>query len=263
MFTLKPLTSISAGNTLLPTGEERFVRGHILFFSAFVFCASLVTSPAAAEDPKPTPSNTISVKLENEVKPQTFSRPLKFFIEKVIDRSANPQPMLVYKPRGGVFLDRLPTEIVQQALQETLQKSGLLADTRESADYLLTVYLFHFGLDAGSGLEFFGKVDLNVVVKELAGGKSQEVTALGTSIQGAAVRKKNILKNIEANIEEALESALRNFLRGTKLRDAVASPSATPPASPPASAVPLPRDRELAQPHFRIHSASQRRSNHA
>jgi hypothetical protein len=188
---------------------------------------------AVAEEPKPRPDNTISIKLENEIKTQTFVRPLKFFIDKVIDRSTNPQPLLVTKERGGVFLDRQPTEIVQQAFQETLQKSGLLATNRESADYLLTIYLFQFGLASSGFVEYFGKVDLNVVVKDVATGKSQEITAMGTSIQGAAFRKKNILKNIEANISEALEAALRNFLRGTKLRDAVASPPDTkPPASP-------------------------------
>ena len=191
----------------------------------------LLVLSVAAEEPTPSAQNTISVKLENPVKPQTFPRPIKFFVENVFDRSGNPQPLLVYKPRGGVFLDRQPTEIVRQAVTETLRSSDLLAPDRESADYLLTVYLFHFGLATGSGLEFFGKVDLNVVVKEVASGKSQEVTALGTSIQGGAVRKKNILKNVEANINEALESALRNFLRGTKLRDAVAAPSATRPAA--------------------------------
>jgi len=191
----------------------------------------LLTLVAAADEPKPTLENTITIKLTNEVKPQTFPRPIKFFIENVIDRSGNAQPMLVLKERGGVFLDRQPTEIVRQALQETLQKSDLLAADRASADYLLTVYLFHFGLASGSGMEFFGKVDLNIVLKPAAGGKSQEITALGTSIQNAALRKKNIVKNIEANISEALESALRNFLRGTKLRDAVASPEEKPTTS--------------------------------
>ena len=198
-----------------------------------VLGALLVPLTAAAEEPKPTESNTISVKLENDVKPQTFPRPLKFFIENVVDRSANPQPLLVYKPRGGVFLDRQPTEIVRQALQETLQKYELLAAERASADYLLDIYLFHFGLDSSTGMEYFGKVDLNVVVKETASGKSQTVTAIGTSIQGIAFRKKSILKNVEANINEALESAVRNFLRGTKLRDAVASPGAKPPTPTP------------------------------
>ena len=192
-----------------------------------------LTLTAVGEEPKPTAANTISVKLINEVKPQTFSRPIKFFVENVIDRTGNPQPMLVLKERGGVFLDRQPTEIVRQALQETLQKSGLLAADRGSADYQLTVYLFHFGLASGSGLglEYFGKVDLNVVLKPAPGGKSQEITALGTSIQDAAVRKKNILRNVEANISEALEAALRNFLRGTKLRDAVSVPEAKPSTS--------------------------------
>ena len=190
----------------------------------------LVTTLALAEEPKPTPNNTISIKLENEIKPQTFPRPVKFFIEKVVDRSANPQPMLVLKERGGVFLDKQPTEIVQQALQETLQKSELLAADRGSADYLLTVYLFHFGLGSGLSFEYYGKVDLNVVVKDVASGKSQEVTALGTSVQGSALRKKNILKNTQANITEALETALRSFLRGTKLRDVVAPQDAKPSA---------------------------------
>ena len=199
---------------------------------------SLLVLSVAAEEPTPNAQNTISVKLKNPVKPQTFPRPIKFFIENVIDRSANPQPLLVYKPRGGVFLDRQPAEVVLQALTETLRNSDLLATDRESADYSLTVYLFHFGLATGSGAEFFGKVDLNVVLKEVASGKSQEITALGTSIQGVAFRKKTILKNVEANIDEALESALRTFLRGTKLRDAVATPSATPPDSAPTSPAP-------------------------
>src|SRR5438270_10578235 len=150
-----------------------------------------LTLSSAAEEPKPTAENTISVKLQNYIRPQTFPRPLKFFVEKVIDRSGNPQPLLVFKPRGGVFLDRQPTEIVSQALQESLQKSDLLATDRASADYLLTVYLFHFGLDEGSGLEYYGKVDLNVVLKAAASGKSQTVTAMGTSIQGIAIRKKS------------------------------------------------------------------------
>ena len=191
----------------------------------FVSFASL----AKAAEPTPTPENTISIKLENEVKPQTFPRAIKFFVEKVIDRSSNPQPLLVTKERGGVFLDRQPTEIVRAALQETLQKSDLLAADPATADYVLNVYVFHFGLASGSGKEIFGKVDLNVVVKGKDGGKSQQIPALGTSIQGGAVLKKNIMKNVQANIEEALEAALRNFLRGSKLRDAVTSPDGNPP----------------------------------
>lgn len=198
------------------------MRIHVFCCGIWLLELLLLTGGAVADEPKPTADNTISIKLANEVKPQTFPRPIKFFIGDVIDRSGNPQPMLVLKERGGVFLDRQPTEIVRQALQETLQKADLLAADRGSADYLLTVYLFHFGLASGSGLDYFGKVDLNIVLKPASGGRSQEITALGTSIQGAAVRKKNILKNVAANISEALEAALRNFLRGTKLRDAVA-----------------------------------------
>jgi len=201
---------------------------------AVLFCPLLLALSAVADEPKPTPENTISIKLENEIKPQTFPRAIKFFVDRVVDRSANPQPMRVLKERGGVFLDKQPTEIVQQALQETLHKSNLLSADAASADYVLTVYVFHFGLGSGLGNEYYGKVDLNIVVKDGRGGASQQVTAMGTSIQGSAVRKKNILKNIQADIEEALESSLRNFLRGTKLRDAVAPASDKPAEAPQA-----------------------------
>lgn len=203
-----------------------------LLYFAFLFFPLLSTLSALAEEPKPTPENTISIKLGSEIKPQTFPRPMKFFVDKVIDRSANPQPMRLIKERGGIFLDKQPTEIVQQAFQETLQKSNLLAADAASADYVFTVYVFHFGLGSGMGNEYYGKVDLNIVVKDTKAGASQQVTALGTSVQGSAVRKKNMMKNMEANVEEALESALRNFLRGTKLRDAV-TPAAEKPADAP------------------------------
>src|SRR6266436_3167168 len=75
-------------------------------------CALLAVQ-ARAEDPKPTPENTITVQLAEPVKPQTFSRPLKFFLVDVIDRSGNAQPMMVFKPRGGIFLDRTPVEITK------------------------------------------------------------------------------------------------------------------------------------------------------
>ena len=217
---------------LLATQEGGPVRAPNFVHCAAAICLLLVTLPVFSEEPKPTPDNTISVKLANEVQPQTFPRSIKFYLESVIDRSGNPQPLLLYKPRGGVFLDRLPTEIVREALEYTLRKSELLADDRTSANYLLTVYLFHFGLDRGTGMEYFGKVELNVVVKDATTGKSETVTAVGTSIQGIAVRKKNILKNVEANIEEALETSLRNFLRGTKLKEVVTAPGAAPSSAP-------------------------------
>jgi hypothetical protein len=231
---------------LLATQEGGPVRAPNFVHCVAEICLLLAAYPVLSEEPKPTPENTISVKLANEIKPQTFSRPIKFYLENVIDRSGNPQPLLMYKPRGGVFLDRQPTEIVRRALQESLQKSNLLVDDRASADYLLTVYLFHFGLDSGTGMEYFGKVELNVVIKDAVTAKSQTVTAVGTSIQGIAFRKKSILKNVEANIDEALETALRNFLRGTKLREAVASPE---PASVPAPGTP---DSNKSSPQGRI-----------
>ncbi len=185
-------------------------------------------SPVAADEPKQSADNTIALQLGEPVKPQTFSRPVKFYINEAIDRSGNPQPLLVFHLRGGVFLDREPTQIVRQALEDSLKGAAMLAPDRASADYLLTVYLFHFGLASSSGMDYFGKVDLNVVVKNPQTGKSQTVTALGTSVEKIALRKKNIQKNVKANLEEALQDAVRNFLRGTKLREAIETPGAAP-----------------------------------
>ena len=81
------------------------VRARYGFCPAYI-SLFLIATLALSEEPKPTPNNTISIKLENEIKPQTFPRPIRFFIDKVVDRSANPQPMLVLKERGGVFLAR-------------------------------------------------------------------------------------------------------------------------------------------------------------
>lgn len=198
-----------------------------------LICATVMLR--AADDPKPKPENTISIEVQS-VKPQTFARPIKFFVDKVIDRSGDPQPMLMFKPRGGVFIDREPVAIVREAFEKSLKESDLLAADKASANCVLDVYVFHFGLGDGSGMEFFGKVDLNVIVKDPASGKSQTVTAMGTSIQKTAVRKKNILKNIEENVEGALQDALRNFLRGAKLRDAIAAlPAPAEPAAKPAT----------------------------
>lgn len=215
--------------------SEASLRRHFRRWPLAIGCAAVVAClfgvharlDAASDEPKQTPQNTITIQRREPVKPQTFPRPIRFYIDKVIDRSGNPQPMLVYKPRGGVFLDREPGQILREAVEKSLKPAGLLAPDRDSADYLLSVYLFHFGLASGSGLEFFGKVDLNIVIKDPKADKSQQVTALGTSIKGAAILKKNIQKNIQENIEDALQDALRNFLRGTKLRDAIAALSSS------------------------------------
>lgn len=191
---------------------------------------------AAADEPKPTPENTIHIQLAAPVPPQKFAKPPKFFISEVIDRSGNPQPMLVLKDRGGVFLDRQPTQITKETLEESLKAADLVAADAASADLVLQIYVFHFGLAHGSGLDFFGKVEFSVMVKNLKTEESQRIQAAGTSIANGAVRKKNLQKNVQANIEGALEDAVRNLLRGTQLREAVAAllkNSAGPPAAPP------------------------------
>jgi hypothetical protein len=101
-------------------------------------------------------------------------------------------------------------------------------------------YLFNFGLSDSSGLDFFGKVEFAVTLKNPKTAKSQQITASGTSIAGGAVRKKNIQKNVQEDIERAFADALRNLLRGVKLRDAVAALDAPgdAPAQPAAQTPP-------------------------
>jgi hypothetical protein len=213
------------------TSSVQFNVGLLLAMFLLLFHAS-----AAGQDPKPKPENTISVRLGDPVPAQKFANPPKFWISDVIDRSGNPQPMLVLKQRGGIFLDRQPTVIVRETLEESLKAANLLATDADSADLVLKVYLFQFGLAQGSQLDFFGKVEFTVMVKNLKSGESLEVKAAGTSIAKTATLKKNIQKNVQDDVEESLRDAVRNFLRGQQLKDAVGAlrksmdiaPAATP-----------------------------------
>jgi hypothetical protein len=197
----------------------------------------LATGRVAADEPKPKPENTITIQLGDPVPVQKFEHPPKFWISDVTDRSGNPQPMLVLKERGGIFLDKQPTAILKASLEQSLKAVNLLAADQASADLVVRVYLFHFGLASGSAMDFFGKVEFSGMVKNPKTGESQEVKATGTSIANGAVRKKNIQKNLQENIEAALRDATRNFVRGTQLKDAVAQLykpgdlSAPPPAA--------------------------------
>lgn len=217
-----------------------------IIFSFGLLILSLIAqayAEARGDDPKPTPDNTIHVDLTELVKPQTFARPLRFFLTDVTDRSGNAQPMLVFKPRKGIFLDRTPAEITREALSNCLKSSNMLAPDRESADFLLAVYLFKFGLSDSSGMDFFGKVEFAVVVKNAKTGKSQQVTAGGTSIAGAAIRKKTIQNHVLEDINNAFGDAVRNFLRGEKLRDAIAALDVPPDAKGPAGSTPPASDK--------------------
>ena len=207
------------------------VRRIIFSFGLSILLVIATTYAATpGDDPKPTPDNTIHVDLAELVKPQAFARPLRFFLTDVTDRSGNAQPMLVFKPRKGIFLDRTPAEITREALSNCLKSANMLATDRESADFLLTAYLFKFGLSDSSGMDFFGKVEFAVVVKNAKTGKSQQVTASGTSIAGAAIRKKTIQNHVLEDINNAFSDAVRNFLRGEKLRDAIAALDVPPDA---------------------------------
>jgi len=191
---------------------------------------------AAGDDPKPTPENTISVQLSAPVSVQKFATPPKIWISDVTDRSGNPQPMLLLKERKGIFLDRLPTVILREGIELSLKAAGLQAGGANSADLVMRVYLFKFGLAEGSVLDYFCKVEFTAIVKNEKTGETQEVKAAGTSIAKSAVRKKNIEKNVQENIEEALNDAIRNFLRGQQLKEAVAGlmkGADMTPAAPP------------------------------
>src|SRR5258708_19825645 len=142
---------------------------------------ALVAVKARAEEPKPTPENTIHVQLSEPVKPQTFPRPLKFFLVDVIDRSGSAQPMMVFKPRGGIFLDHTPSDITRAGLETCLKSANMLAADRDSADLLLTVYLFNFDLSATSRMDFFGKVEFAVTLKNPKTANTQQLTAAVTS----------------------------------------------------------------------------------
>ncbi len=216
--------------------EARMGSHPVAYLRAGVLLACVLASPnVRADEPKPTPENTIHVQLAAPVPPQKFAKPPKFYIGDVIDRSGNPQPMLVLKDRGGVFLDRQPTQIAREAIEQSLKAADLLAADAASANLVLQVYVFHFGLAQGSGLDFFGKVEFSVMVKNPKTEESQQIQAKGTSIAKAAVRKKNIQKNVQADIEGALEDAVRNLVRGTQLREAVASMLKDNPSAPSAA----------------------------
>ena len=198
-------------------------RFSILAVGLYLFLSLEQVSSRAADEPKQTPENTISVHLAAPVKPQTFPRPIKFYVVNVIDRTGDPRPMLLSERRGGIFLDRDRTAIVREALEDSLRGAGLLAPDEASANFLLTVYLFQFGPASDLRFAIISKMEMNVVVKSRSTGKSQGVPAMGTSMERGAARKKNLLKRIQVSLEEALEGALRNFLRSVKLREAIES----------------------------------------
>ena len=214
---------------------KMFSQRCALVSAGILLGCALTPGAGRADEPKPTPENTIHIQLAAPVPPQKFVKAPKFFISEVIDRSGNPQPMLVLRERGGVFLDRQPTEIAREAIEQSLKSAGLLAADAASADLVLQVYVFHFGLAQGSGLDFFGKVEFSVMVKNVKTEESQQIQAAGTSIANAAMRKKNIQKNVQANIEGALEDAVKNLVRGTQLKEAVASLMKDSPSAPPAA----------------------------
>jgi uncharacterized lipoprotein YajG len=201
-----------------------------------VMAVFICNARTLADEPKPKPENTISIQLAETVPAQKFANPPKIWVTEMTDRSGKAQPMLVMKERGGIFLDRQPTVILKEALEQSLRAAGLLATDANSADLLVRVYLFQFGLAEGSQLDFFGKVEFAAVVKNPKTGETQEVRAAGTSIAKGAVHKKNLQKNVQEDVEEALKDAIRNFLRGQQLKDAVTalqkSTDATPEAKP-------------------------------
>jgi hypothetical protein len=190
----------------------------ILLVAGLTHCAEV-----RADEPKPKPENTISIQLTEPVPTQKFANPPQIWIADVTDRSGKPQPMLVMKERGGIFLDRQPTAILKDALEQSLKAANMLATDANAADLLVRVYVFQFGLAEGSQLDFFGKVEFAATLKNPKTGETQELRAAGTSIAGGAFHKKNLQKNVQDDIAAALKDVIRNFLRGQQLKDAVAA----------------------------------------
>ena len=218
--------------TALRFGVIRGLRHRAnLWIGLALFAAAIsVSAPRLrANDAKPSPDNTIHIALGTPVTPQKFSMPVKFFVGDVIDRAGNAQPMLVTQGRGGIFVDRLPVDIVREALESSLKSVDMLSPDPETADSVLNVYIFHFGLAPSMG-DFFGKIELAIAVKNPKSGKSQQISATGTSISHIAARKKNEMKNLEADFNSALNDAVRNLLRGQALHDAVMSVAARAPS---------------------------------
>ncbi len=211
-------------------------RAKSLLLAAIVLAGSGLL--LRADDPKANPDNTIHVELSPPVTPQSFVRAVHFFVTDVVDRSGNPQPMLLMKSRGGLFVDRQPTEIVRISIMVSLRAANLLAANESEADVVLQPYLFHFGLENGSNMDYFGKVEFAVTVTDAKTGDSKQVSANGTSIAGRGFRKKTIAKNMKEDMDAALEDAVTNLLRGSQLRDAVNSfGAAAEPAAPAAAAI--------------------------
>src|SRR5258706_10424963 len=163
------------GVTEAKVGSHRVV----LVQARILLACALTPFSVRADEPKPTPENTIHVQLAAPVAPQKFAKPPKFFISEVIDRSGNPQPMLVLKDRGGMFLDRLPTQITREAIEESLKAADLLAAGADPADLGVPIYVFHFCLAQGSGLHFFRKVEFFGGVKNPQKKESQEKQTVG------------------------------------------------------------------------------------
>jgi len=202
--------------------------------------------PLAAKEPKQTPKNTISIQLAAPVKPQTFSRPVTFYVVDVIDRTGDPDPMLVYRTSvrllwrefgQAVFLDREPKSIVRQALEDSLRAAGMLARDEASAEYLLAVYLFRFDV-ASSAAGLYSRVELNVAMKNPKTGNSEQVSGLGAAVEGREPSPFAEPRYVRAVLTDALEAALRNFLRSTKLPQALETLSVPAPTGPAACAPP-------------------------
>lgn len=73
--------------------EAKMVSHRSALVSAGMFLVCLVSLRAGrADEPKPTPENSIHIQLAAPVPPQKFAKAPKFFISEVIDRSGNPSP---------------------------------------------------------------------------------------------------------------------------------------------------------------------------
>jgi hypothetical protein len=75
-------------SALLSPAEAIMRSAQVRVVAIMALLMAAGTVGVQADEPTPKPENTVSISVE-PVKPQTFPRPVKFFLDKVVDRSGN------------------------------------------------------------------------------------------------------------------------------------------------------------------------------
>ena len=119
---------------------------------------------------------------------------------------------------------REPVEIVRQALVESLQAGGAIAQDEATADYSVSLKLHRFGLGEATWREYYAKLEMWVSVTDCKTGTITDVFALGTAAKRKEDNEDKAREAIQSSLETALARAVTNFLYNAKLASAVAAP---------------------------------------